>query len=794
MYEKYLDAKLTPEERAEDLLSKMSVEEKMGQINCLIPWHNSENYDKKGSSHGIGQISTLIVREFDTIEELVEWQRKYQNLVMEQSEHHIPAVFHMEGLCGAFIQGAESFPSGIARGASFDTELEKEIGEAVARQELCCGINQILAPVLDVSRDPRMGREGESYGEDAALVSAMGTAYVKGAQGCEIDGRKAESEGKHFLGFHTSMGGIHGANVEMGERKLKEVFAKPFQAAITDASLRGIMPCYCSINGIPVSSSKEILTGLLRNEMGFDGVTASDYGAIHGVYSTQHSAESRTDAGMMCLEAGLDVEQQSSICYNDEMKELFKSGKADIKILDTAVLRILTAKFRMGLFENPYALSGEELKKQFAVDKDITMRSALESIVLIKNDGVLPLKKGIKKIAVIGSHADNARMFFGGYTHISMEEAVYAAANSLAGISQESKKTEFKTVPGTQIQSDEAEEFNAILKHRKPDCKSLLEQLREDLPECEVVYSYGYSIAGNDVSGIEEALKVCEGADAIIMTLGGKHGSGSVASMGEGVDAVNINLPYCQDAFIERASKLGIPMIGVHFNGRPVSSDIADKYLNAIVEAWNPSEMGAPAISKILRGEYNPSGKMPVTTLRSSGQVSLYYCHDYGSAWHQGDSVGFKDYVDMPHTPRYCFGHGLSYTEFEYSGLEITSKEDKAEISFTLKNTGKYAGTEIVQLYFSDQYASLTRPVKELAGFGRVNLEPGESKKITFTMKYSQTAFLDREMKWKIEKGGFDILVGSSSEDIRLKGTLNIAESSYIDGAKRGFYADFTVS
>ena len=794
--EKYLNTALSPKERAEDLLRKMSLEEKMAQVNCLFPWGDNWENLKKSAKHGIGQVSTLEVREIQTLEEAARWQRKIQKMVMENSEHHIPAIFHMEGLCGAFIQDSTSFPSGIGRGSSWDPELEKRVGEVVGRQELACGITQVLAPVLDISRDSRMGRQGETYGEDPVLAAALGSAYVSGIQNQETAGRKAESVAKHFLGFHNSQGGIHGANCDIGDRLLDEIYGKPFQAAIAEQNMRGIMPCYCSINGEPVSASKKVLTRLLREEMGFDGICVSDYGAVGNVHNVQKVGESVTEAGLICMEAGMDVEMQLSTGFNEELQEWFRSGKADIRILDQAVLRVLQAKFRMGLFEHPFALDGEDLKKVFLQDTDqeVTLQSALESLVLLKNNGVLPLKKEMKRIAVVGCHAKNARSFFGGYTHLSMVEAVHAVANSIAGMeSGELGQKKMVTVPGTQIQTDETEEFDEILRHQKPECRSLLEELERKLPDVEITYAYGYPIAGDDLSHIEEALEAVRNADVVIMTLGGKHGSCSVASMGEGVDGTNINLPVCQDTFIRRAAELGKPMIGVHFDGRPISSDIADEYLDAILEAWNPSEAGAEAIVNALIGEYNPGGKLPVCVARTSGQIPIYYNHANGSAWHQGDSIGFKNYVDMSHTPRYFFGYGLSYTTFAYSDLKMDrdeiSPDGEIRVEVTVENTGAYAGDEVVQMYFRDPFASQTRPVKELAGFQRIHLKPGEKKTIIFTMQASQTAFLDRNMNWKVEKGKIEIQIGSSSEDIRLEGSFWITDNLVIEGRKRAFYA-----
>lgn len=799
--DKYLDTALSVRERAEDLLEKMSLEEKMGQVNCLFPYGDHWELMKKMAEYGIGEVSTLEVRSMKSLEEVAHWQRKIQKMVMEQSEHHIPAIFHMEGLCGPFIQDSTSFPSGIARGATWDPALEEKVAQTVSRQELACGITRVLAPVLDLSRDSRMGRQGETYGEDPALASAMGAAYTKGIQKAETAGRHAESAAKHFLGFHSSQGGIHGANCDLPDRLLNEVYGKPFQAAIRESDLKGIMPCYCSINGEPASASGKILTDLLRGEMGFDGVCVSDYGAVGNVHNVQKVGESVTDAGYLCMEAGMDVEMQICTGFNEELRERFQNGEADRRILDQAVLRVLEAKFRMGLFEHPFALDGEDLKRVFydGKDREISLKAALESMVLLKNNGVLPLKEGIRKIAVIGCHARNARSFFGGYTHLSMEEAVHAAANSIAGLESGSVEgQQIPMVPGTQIQSDETEEFDRILRQQKPGCRSLLEELRAKLPDVEIFYSYGYPVAGDDLSHIDEALETVRKADLVILTLGGKHGSCSVATMGEGVDGTNINLPVCQDTFIRCAAELGKPMVGVHFDGRPISSDTADQYLDAILEAWNPSETGAEAVVKILTGEYNPGGKLPLCVARNAGQIPVYYNHPNGSAWHQGESIGFQNYVDMLHTPRYFFGYGMSYTDFSYSDLTLDMKEigpdEKVRISVTVENTGDQDGEEVVQMYFRDVFASMTRPVKELAGFCRLSLRAGEKKRVTFVMEASQTAFLDRFMEWKIEKGEIEIQVGSSSEDIRLKDSFRIREDRRISGRDRAFYAACEIS
>lgn len=800
MGKEYLDQSLEPEIRAKALLEEMSLEEKAAQLTGVFPFDEEyKNYDDIAEStrYGIGEVSTLEMRRMETLEEAAAWQKKVQEIVMENSEHHIPAIFHMEGLCGPFIQDSISFPAGIGRGAGFDPELEEQVAEIVSRQEAACGITHVLAPVLDISRDSRMGRQGETYGEDPALASALGTAYTRGIQKGVTAGRRTESVAKHFLAFHNSGGGIHGAVSDTPTRLLEEIYGRPFQAAISESNLLGIMPCYCTINGEPASASYGLLTGMLRKEMGFGGLCFSDYGAVGNTHGSQHVGETLEEAGLMCLKAGMDIELPKPEGYGERFREMFRDGRADIRLLDQAVLRVLTAKFRMGLFEHPFSLQGEELRKVFLKDTDrgVSLQSAKESLVLLKNNGVLPLKGDVKKIAVIGPHADCARKFFGGYTHMCMMESTYAMANSIAGVSgiKNVEPKEIVTIPGTNIQSDETEEFDRILKRQKPDCRSLLEELRIKMPDAQIHYSYGYYIAGEEETYFEEALKLVEEADVVLLTLGGKHGTCSMSSMGEGVDASNINLPEGQDAFIKRAAEYGKPMVGIHFDGRPISSDTADQYLDAILEAWSPSETGAEAVVGALLGEYSPGGKMPVTTAYHAGQIPIYYNHQHNSCWHQTGSIGFANYVDLPHTPRYCFGYGLSYTQFSYSNLVLSQKEiapfGTFHISVDVENSGSMAGDEVVQLYIADIYASMARPVKELAGFKRITLKPGEKKTAAFEVEASQMAFLDRDMRWKVEKGDFLVEIGSSSEDIRLKDTYRVTEDGWLEGRNRGFYA-----
>ncbi len=806
--EKYLDTTLSPEERAADLLSKMSLEEKMAQTVSIFPMYTSFGGDsvvmmKDSCKNGIGSISTLEMRDLTSVEACREYQTRMQTMVMEQSPHHIPAMFHMEGLCGSFIQDSLSLPSGASRGAGWDPDLERKLAEVVSRQERAMGVTQILAPVLDVTIDPRMGRTGESYSEDPTLCAALGTAYTRGIQDPERpDGLKAESVAKHFLGFHNSLGGIHGSEGLAGPRRLDEIYGKPFQAAIKEANLGGIMPCYCSMDGEATSLSKRILTKLLRDEMGFDGIVCSDYGAISNAHDYDHLFETAADAGLAAMDAGMDMEWPNAYGYADGLKQMFADGTADAAILDRTVRRILEAKFRMGLFEHPFALEGESLAEEFynEEDKALTLQAARQSLVLLKNDEALPLSSGIKKLAVIGGKADDVRILFGGYTNMAMTEAMAARRNSIAGIGTAGEVTsaaEAAVYPGTQVEIDDAEAFEAVAKRLAPGCRTIYQELKERFPGAEVVWSYGYPIAGNDTSHFAEALDAIRDADAAVLVLGGKWSSGSIATTGEGVDTVDINLPECQEKFIREAAALGKPLVGVHIDGRPISSDAADECLNAIVEAWTPAEAGAQAIADVLCGAVNPSGKLPVSVAYCAGQVPVIYNHPNGSSTHQAMSIGFADYWNCPHKARYAFGYGLSYTTFAYDNLSVetgsadgtVAPDGKVLVSFDVTNTGAAEGTEIVQVYLEDAYASMVRPCMELAGFARVDLAPGQTKRVTAEIEPSQMAFINLDMEWIIEKGLFRVAVGPASDNLPLRGEFTVTKTQTIDPRNRSFYA-----
>lgn len=786
------------EVRAAEILKNLSLDQKLGQVSCYIAPTLTQISDiVERFPHGVGHISCLDVRSATTLDEVIEFQHTAQRLVMEQSGLGIPVTFHMEGVCGAFLPGATSFPNGMARGATWDPDREAAIGEAVGRQERALGITQTLAPVLDVARDPRMGRVGEAYSEDATLVAALGAAFARAVQGTDADGRTTDAVAKHFVGSHHVEGGIHGAAVEVSERRLQEVHVKPFQAAITVGGLNGIMPSYNLVGGEPASASSRLLTDLLRKEMGFDGLTVSDYSAIMNLHCVQKVAESAAAAGVAALSAGLDVELPAPYAYAGELREWFMSGRADIAILDRAVTRVLVSKMRMGLFDAPFAASGDELVERYVRDgdADVAFGAARDSLVLLKNDGdVLPVSPGVRRIAVIGPHAASARFFFGGYTHYSMSEAMLASSSSMAGVDGTGgPRGLVDTIPGTSVERSDSPAYEELLTQQKPGIATLVSHLRERMPGVEVEWAQGFYAAGADESGHDKALALAASADLVIVTLGGKHGTASISTTGEGIDTTDINLPAGQESFLEKLGQLGVATVGIHLDGRPLSSDAADSHLDALIEAWSPAEHGARAIVDTLVGDHNPCGKLPVTVARHVGQVPIYYCHPHGSSWHQGGSIGFADYVDMPHTPRYPFGHGLSYTTFEYGTLGLSAVEvepdETVTVSIDITNTGDRFGVEVVQFYASDRYASVARPVLELVGFRRVALEPGHTATVSFTLDPRQLAFLDQSMQWRVEAGAVDLMCAPSSAAATTMATVTITRDALVDPATRPFWA-----
>jgi beta-glucosidase len=785
------------EDRVGDLLSKMDLEQKIDQLTCLVTITREIPDFKTLIPQGIGNVGAFSTAENAGL--IADYVITLQNFLTEETPLGIPALIHCEASAGAQFTEANVFPSAIAQAATFDTELIHEMADIIREQLYAVGFRQALSPVFDISRDPRWGRLTETYGEDPTLAGAMGCAFTAGLRGEDLR-TGVLATGKHFVGHGMTEGGLNMARNIITERELREVHCKPFQAAISRCGLGSVMNSYCSINGEPVVASKKVLTGLLREEMGFTGFVVSDYIAVDRLVEPFRVAATFEEGGIKALEAGLDVEYPRPKGFTYNMKNAVDSGLLDAAHIDRAVARVLRAKFALGLFENPIPdkkrlFSLLHLKKTDLLNEKI----AQKSFILLKNDNfLLPLSKNIKKIALIGPHGDSIRSFFGTFSYPAVLDMT---------LSREEDGQEFEE-PGLIIYDVEqrypgqirevSPRVEKILRKQFPQTKSLRRALEEYLPDTKIYCAQGITVSGNDIGGEDEALACAAESDVVILTLGGKNGWGITSTVGEGIDATDIGLPGHQEEFARKIRLLNKKTVILHFDGRPLSGTYVASAFDAIMEVWQAGEFGGEAICKTLFGEYTPGGKLPVTVARNAGQIPVYYSLPRGSGYVSAGSTGMirnkNGYINDTALPLFYFGYGLSYTTFEYSNFtvskDIVGANESFMVNIAVTNTGNRTGDEVVQFYFSDRIASMVRPAMELAGFKRISLEPGQTGLVSFTVDPSIFAFLDEGMHWIIEAGDFDLLVGKSSGDICLTGTVRVRETITVDPKKRMFFAD----
>ncbi|MCX7721305.1 MAG: glycoside hydrolase family 3 C-terminal domain-containing protein [Dictyoglomus thermophilum] len=753
--------------RVRDLISRMTLEEKIAQLQAVYGkdlvdenGNFSEEKAEKLLKNGIGQISRVAGERGVSPEKAVELANKIQKFLREKTRLGIPAIIHEECLSGFMAQGATVFPQAIGMASTFEPELIRRVSDVIRQHMKAANVHQGLSPVLDIPRDPRWGRTEETFGEDPYLVSRMATEYVKGLQG--EDWREGiVATVKHFTAYGISEGARNLGPAKVGERELREVFLFPFEVAIKEGQAGSLMNAYHEIDGVPCASSKFLLTKILRWEWGFKGYVVSDYIAVRMLENFHKVARDAKEAAVLALEAGIDIELPSVDCYGEPLIQAVKEGLISEEVINASVERVLRAKFMLGLFDDNLEKDPKKVYEVFDKPefRDLSREVARRSIVLLKNDGTLPLSKNLKKVAVIGPNADNPRNLHGDYSYTAHIPSI---AEGLEGV-----KVEEKCVVRTV---------------------SILEGIRNKVsPETEVLYAKGCDIISDSKDGFAEAIEVAKEADVIIAVMGEESGLFHRGISGEGNDRTTLELFGVQRDLLKELHKLGKPIVLVLINGRPQALKWEHENLNAILEAWYPGEEGGNAVADVIFGDYNPSGKLPISFPAVTGQIPVYY---------NRKPSAFSDYIDESAKPLYPFGHGLSYTTFEYSDLKISPEKvnslEKIEISFTIKNTGNRDGEEVVQLYIHDQVASLERPVKELKGFKKIYLKPGESKRVTFTLYPEQLAFYDEFMRFIVEKGVFEVMIGSSSEDIRLMGTFEVLETKVIT-EKRKFASDVKV-
>jgi beta-glucosidase len=768
---KYLNAALPISTRLHDLMDQMTIDEKLAQLTSF--WFNDLQENQKPSidklqellKYGIGQISRIGGSSTLSPLGVAQAGNEIQRFLVNQTRLGIPAILHEECCSGYMGLGGTTFPQMIGLASTWNPPLIEQMAKEIRNQMLAVGARQGLSPVLDIATDPRWGRTEETFGEDPLLISQFGIAYICGLQGDDMK-RGLMATGKHFIGHSLSLGGLNCAPVYLGPRTMWETSMMPFQAAIKEAGLRSIMNAYPELDGEVVAASRKILTDLLRGELGFEGLVVSDYHAISMLNFFHHITPDESTAAVLGLKAGIEMELPTRICYGEPLRKAIETGEISIDEIDVVLSHVLQTKFELGLFDNPY-VNESVVQESFETPKQrlLAKELASQSMVLLKNDGILPLKKDIS-IAVIGPNANEPRNFLGDYSYSSIIEYMTQTP-----------------VKGSAFISDVDKDHVAENSIKIP---SILEAIQAHVDKhTQVLFAQGCPISKPDRSGFGEAIHLASHADVVVLVLGDKSGMAFDCTCGEFRDRAELGLPGIQEELAKAIVAVGKPVVLVLVNGRPLAIPKLDEHVAAILEAWLPGEEGASSIADVLFGTTNPGGKLPITFPRSVGQVPINYNHKLSG----GRSFSYGDYMDMPASPLYPFGHGLSYTTFSYSDFHIWSAsatiDEQIDISLMITNTGEIVGDEVVQLYTYDEYASIPRPVKELKGFSRISLNPGESRLVIFHLPINLLAFYDENLELVVEPGTIRVMLGSSSEDIRLQGTFEISGTGKMPVEKR---------
>lgn len=753
----YKDSSLSIDIRLSDLLSRMTLEEKVGQLLCPLGW---EMYEIKGNEvYPSGKFKQLVKERnagmLWATYRADPWTKKtlssglnpelaakagnaLQKYVMENTRLGIPMFLAEEAPHGHMAIGTTVFPTGIGMAASWSPELIKEVGQVIAKEVRSQGGHISYGPVLDLTRDPRWSRVEETFGEDPVLSGVLGAAMVEGLGGGDLSQKYATiATLKHFLAYAVPEGGQNGNYASVGIRDLHQNFLPPFHKAI-DAGALSVMTSYNSIDGIPCTSNHYLLTHLLRNEWKFRGFVVSDLYSIEGIHESHFVAPTKEKAAISAVMAGVDVDLGGDAYTN--LCHAVQTGQMDKAVIDTAVCRVLRMKFEMGLFEHPYV--EPKVAEKIVRSKEhisLARKMAQASITLLKNENsILPLNKKINKVAVIGPNADNRYNMLGDYTAPQEDSNV----------------------------------------------KTVLDGIIAKLSPSRVEYVKGCAIRDTAVNEIKQAVDVARCAEVVIAVVGGSSArdfktsyketgaavaeQGSISDMecGEGFDRATLSLLGRQQELLEALKQTGKPLIVVYIEGRPLEKNWASEYADALLTAYYPGQEGGNAIADVLFGDYNPAGRLPISVPRSVGQIPVYY---------NKKAPRNHDYVEMSASPIYTFGYGMSYTTFEYSDLQIVQKGPYCfEVSFNVKNTGKYDGEEVAQLYIRHKYASVVQPMRQLKHFKRFPLRKGEEKSIVFTLSEEDLCIINQDVERTVEAGVFQIMIGSSPDDIRLNGLFSV--------------------
>jgi beta-glucosidase len=766
----YKNPSYSIDKRVQDLLQRMTVEEKVGQLSTLLGW---EMYDKTSDgiqaslkfkeavkTQHIGMLwATLRADPWTkkTLEtgltptEAAEATNALQKFMTDSTRLGIPLLLSEECPHGHMAIGTTVFPTAIGQASTWNPTLIQQMAQTIAKEARATGSHVGYGPILDLARDPRWSRLEETYGEDQVLNGKMGAAMVRGFQGNDLkSGINIISTLKHFTAYGIPEGGHNGGSVTIGQRELEQAYLSPFRQAVKAGAL-SVMTAYNSIDGVPCSANPWLLKEALRNDWGFKGFVVSDLGSISGLVGSHHVAATPAEAAAKAINAGLDADL-SGYGYGTALLKAIQDGLVTEKVLDTAVSNVLYQKFALGLFENPY-VDIAKVKSSIRTDEHVALarRVARESIILLKNSNqTLPLQKNLHNIAVIGPNANNIYNQLGDYTAPQSEENIVTV---LEGISNK---------VGTSTK---------------------------------VSYVKGCNVRDTTNAHIEDAVEAARKADVAIVVLGGSSArdfktsyqetgaaqvtanQNSLSDMesGEGFDRSTLDLLGKQLALLKAIQKTGTPVVLVTIKGRPLNLNWAQNNVAAIVDAWYPGQEGGNAIADVLFGDYNPAGRLTVSVPKSVGQLPMYYNYK---------NPAKHDYVEVDSKPLYNFGYGLSYTTFTYSNLKLKTIEKgndfETQVTFRLKNTGKYDGDEVAQLYVRDEVSSVVTAITQLKSFQRIHLKAGEEKEISFLLTADDLKLLNQPMKWVTEKGTFKIMIGSSSDNIKLTTDLTTIQDYYL--------------
>jgi beta-glucosidase len=754
------------QERLDDLMSQMTLAEKIAQLGAqwllLSPdgKHEDRELEMTSSSerksiearlqHGLGQITRPLGTHTITAEEGVKALNLLQKYLVEETRLGIPAMSHEECLVGLMAKGATLFPSSLNFGHTWNPELIEEMAKVIGEEVREVGAHHGLAPVLDVSRDVRWGRTEETLGEDPYHVGVLATSYVKGLQG---EKRDLLATLKHYVGHSFSEGARNHAPVHLGFKELNDIFMLPFEMAVKLGNAGSVMPAYHDIDNEPCHSSEYLLTTVLREQWGFDGLIVADYGGVDLLASHHGIAADSVEAAALSFNAGLDIELPDDACAS-HIEEAIKRGLISIEKIDEIVARVLTTKFELGLFENPYCKE-DNIEIQTEKAKQLAYQVASESIVLMENDGTLPISNN-QKIAVIGPTADDQLALLGGYSfpiHLilsSMDDDSKVSKTILEAVQEQFAEVSY--LKGCEILT----ERHANAPVFPGDVDMAMGQKME-------------SPVSKDTSQIAAAADLVADADVALVCVGDLAGLFQTGTIGEGSDTDSLDLPGVQQELIDAAIATGKPVIILVTGGRPYNLNGAEEKAAGVIFGWAPGQEGADAIIDIITGKASPSGRLTLSIPKNAGAVPYYYNHKLKSggtpiAYHFGS--------------KYNFGYGLTYTNFDYKKVSVERHSvdinSSINVSVEIENSGSVDGCEVVQLYVKDKLCSLVRPIRELKGFVRANIEAGETSIVNFSLPVDMLNFTDNQHRRVVEPGEFEIMVGRSATDILFTETVTV--------------------